>query len=127
MNQLLKQLQQSPKVPIPASTMNQETYWLENKGTLQESDYAIVLNCFDPYNGNPVGGVAYVIYGGAHSMSMVNKISQQFDRHRTVITVNEQVASKVVKMYGRVVWDYCLTPVKVLDMVQEGYDPKGGF
>lgn len=127
MNPLLIKLKALEKVPIPASTMNQETYWLENKGTLQESDDAIVLNCFDPFNGNPVGGVAYVIYGGAHSMPMVNKISQQFDRHRTVITVNEQMAAKAVQMYGRVVWDYCLTPVKVLDMVQEGYDPKGGF
>lgn len=121
MNPLLLKLQQLKQVPIPQSTENPQTYWFNNNGTLQESSEAIVINAYDPVTGSGIGGIAYVMHNGFHSPDEIAGIAEAYARHPHVVTISESMAEESVKRYNQVIWELCLTPVKVLGIIQEGY------
>lgn len=122
MNRLLLKLQRLKQVPIPQSTENPQTYWFNNDGTLQDSSEAIVINASDPVTGANIGGIAYVIHNSFHSPNEIAGIAEVYARHPHVVTINEAMADESVKRYNQVIWELCLTPVKVLGIIQKGYE-----
>ena len=121
MNPLLKILQSSKQVPIPASTETDKTYWFINNGTLSESEYALIVNASDPVTKNPIGSIVYVIHNDFMSSLNVSNISSQHMMHPHIVSIHEWQAAMNGERGGKINWDLCLTPVKVLGKIQEGY------
>ena len=120
-NPLLYLLKTCTHVPIPQSTETDKTYWFINNGTISESPDAIVINASDPVTNNPIGSIAYVIHNGFVDRNNVQWLSDQYSRHPHVITIHEWQAAMNAWKDGVMEWDLCLTPIKVLGKVQEGY------
>lgn len=118
MHPLLKSISELKQVPIPPFEMNgtaSDWYWFDNNGILTESDNAIVVNA-----DNANGAIVYHVYDGNLSKDSHVRLSEIFDRHPHLVVVNEDMFNRCGMKDNN--WlQYCLTSVKVNEILQRGY------
>lgn len=118
MHPLLKKISELSQVPIPPFDLNglpSDWYWFDNNGLLTESDSTIVVNAT-----NSNGAIVYHMYNGDLSTDSHIRLSETFDRHPHLVVVSEAMYNKLGMNEDN--WlQYCLTSVKVNNILQIGY------
>jgi len=109
-------------VPIPESTETDKMYWFINNGSISESENAIVINASDPVTKKPIGGIVYVIHNDFLDSKNVQCIAGSHAQHPHIVSIHEWHAAMNSEELINIDWEMCLTPVKVLGNVQEGYN-----